>query len=186
LSGGTEAEPMKTSDWVGTLLSGRSSRLSSTLVTRGLATGSGLAISPLDADRATRQTEFVCVQNLFTLADQRSLGVLQKCRSQNIAFVPFVLWRGPRCAKGHRDESVAHRRGTTPGGDSRADRRCVVARPCVLRSLDSGYSNPCASHGEHWIRDVPTGRGNPKQTDDAVPEPCRARNQTVKAVASDD
>jgi pyridoxine 4-dehydrogenase len=56
----------------------------------GLIDGIGLSnVSSTHLERATRQTEIVCVQNLFNLADQRSLGVLEECRRQNIAFVPF-------------------------------------------------------------------------------------------------
>ncbi len=39
--------------------------------------------------RAVDQTEVVCVQNLFNLADQQSLDVLNECENRNIAFVPF-------------------------------------------------------------------------------------------------
>jgi pyridoxine 4-dehydrogenase len=46
--------------------------------------------------RAAAQTEIVCVQNLFNLADQRSLDVLRECQARNIAFVPFcpLGWPG--------------------------------------------------------------------------------------------
>ena len=46
--------------------------------------------------RAVGQTEIVCVQNLFNLADQRSLDVLEECTSRNIAFVPFCPLGWPR------------------------------------------------------------------------------------------
>jgi aryl-alcohol dehydrogenase-like predicted oxidoreductase len=39
--------------------------------------------------RAVAQTEIVCVQNLFNLANQRSADVLAECEARNIAFVPF-------------------------------------------------------------------------------------------------
>ena len=39
--------------------------------------------------RAAAQTEIVCVQNLFSLADQRSGDVLAACGERGIAFVPF-------------------------------------------------------------------------------------------------
>ena len=39
--------------------------------------------------RATAQTQIVCVQNLFNLADQRSRDVLTECQARDIAFVPF-------------------------------------------------------------------------------------------------
>jgi pyridoxine 4-dehydrogenase len=46
--------------------------------------------------RAVAQTEIVCVQNLFNLADQRSLNVREECRSRGIAFVPFCTLGWPR------------------------------------------------------------------------------------------
>jgi pyridoxine 4-dehydrogenase len=56
----------------------------------GLIDGIGLSnISRLHLLRALDQTEIVCVQNLFNLADQRSLDVLTECEARNIAFVPF-------------------------------------------------------------------------------------------------
>ncbi|MFC5268845.1 aldo/keto reductase [Kribbella qitaiheensis] len=56
----------------------------------GLIDGIGLSnISRLHLLRAVDQTEIVCVQNLFNLADQRSLDVLSECEARAIAFVPF-------------------------------------------------------------------------------------------------
>jgi pyridoxine 4-dehydrogenase len=56
----------------------------------GLIDGVGLSnISRLHLLRAVDQTEVVCVQNLFNLADQQSLDVLTECETRNIAFVPF-------------------------------------------------------------------------------------------------
>jgi pyridoxine 4-dehydrogenase len=56
----------------------------------GLIDGIGLSnISQLHLLRAVDQTEVVCVQNLFNLADQQSLDVLTECEARNIAFVPF-------------------------------------------------------------------------------------------------
>jgi pyridoxine 4-dehydrogenase len=56
----------------------------------GLIDGIGLSnISPIHLLRAVDQTEVVCVQNLFNLADQQSLDVLTECEARNIAFVPF-------------------------------------------------------------------------------------------------
>ena len=58
--------------------------------TEGLIDGIGLSnISPIHLIRAVDQTEVVCVQNLFNLADQQSLDVLTECEARNIAFVPF-------------------------------------------------------------------------------------------------
>jgi pyridoxine 4-dehydrogenase len=56
----------------------------------GLIDGIGLSnISLEHLLRAVDQTDIVCVQNLFNLADQRSLDVLEECTRRNIAFVPY-------------------------------------------------------------------------------------------------
>ncbi|MCW2933357.1 MAG: putative oxidoreductase, aryl-alcohol dehydrogenase like protein [Actinomycetia bacterium] len=64
----------------------------------GLIDGVGLSnISREQLLRAVGQTEIVCVQNLFNLADQRSADVLVECAKRGIAFVPFcpLGWPGP-------------------------------------------------------------------------------------------
>jgi pyridoxine 4-dehydrogenase len=56
----------------------------------GLVDGVGLSnISRPHLLRAVEQTEVVCVQNLFNLAEQRSADVLAECARRDIAFVPF-------------------------------------------------------------------------------------------------
>ena len=56
----------------------------------GLIDGIGLSnVSRRHLLRAVAQTEIVCVQNLFNLADQRSQDVLAECAARDIAFVPF-------------------------------------------------------------------------------------------------
>src|SRR6478672_7467073 len=63
----------------------------------GLIDGIGLSnISKHHLVRAANQTEIVCVQNLFNLADRRSLGILEECSERNIAFVPYcpLGWPG--------------------------------------------------------------------------------------------
>ena len=63
----------------------------------GLIDGIGISnVSRRHLLRAAAQTEIVCVQNLFNLADQRSLDVLTECEARNIAFVPFcpLGWPG--------------------------------------------------------------------------------------------
>ena len=63
----------------------------------GLIDGIGLSnISVEHLRRALGQTEIVCVQNLFNLADQRSLDLLRECASEGIAFVPFCPLGWPR------------------------------------------------------------------------------------------
>jgi pyridoxine 4-dehydrogenase len=86
----------------------------------GLIDGIGLSnISRLHLIRAVDQTDIVCVQNLFNLADQQALDVLTECEARNIAFVPFcpLGWPG---AQRHRLLSdpvlatLAARLGATP------------------------------------------------------------------------
>jgi pyridoxine 4-dehydrogenase len=63
----------------------------------GLIGGVGLSnVSREHLLRAVGQTEIVCVQNLFNLADQRSGDVLAECTERGIAFVPFcpLGWPG--------------------------------------------------------------------------------------------
>jgi aryl-alcohol dehydrogenase-like predicted oxidoreductase len=63
----------------------------------GVISGIGLSnVSCRHLLRAVAQTEIVCVQNLFNLADQGSLDVLTECEARNIAFVPFcpLGWPG--------------------------------------------------------------------------------------------
>jgi pyridoxine 4-dehydrogenase len=63
----------------------------------GLVDGIGLSnISTGHLHRAVGQTQIVCVQNLFNLADQRSLDLLNECTLQGIAFVPFFPLGWPR------------------------------------------------------------------------------------------
>jgi pyridoxine 4-dehydrogenase len=63
----------------------------------GLIDGIGLSnISAEHLRRAVQQTQIVCVQNLFNLADQRSGDVLDDCTDQGIAFVPFLPLGWPR------------------------------------------------------------------------------------------
>jgi pyridoxine 4-dehydrogenase len=63
----------------------------------GLIDGIGLSnISRQQLLRAVAQTEIACVQNLFNLADQRSLDVLTECAARVTAFVSFcpLGWPG--------------------------------------------------------------------------------------------
>ncbi|HEY2078321.1 MAG TPA: oxidoreductase [Streptosporangiaceae bacterium] len=63
----------------------------------GLIDGIGLSnISLNHLLRAVDQTDIACVQNLFNLADQRSMDVLEACHQRKIAFVPYcpLGWPG--------------------------------------------------------------------------------------------
>jgi len=86
----------------------------------GLIDGVGLSnVSRAQLLRAVAQTEIVCVQNLFNLADQRSADVLAACAERNIAFVPFcpLGWPGEVRQRLRGDPVVAAagaRLGATP------------------------------------------------------------------------
>jgi pyridoxine 4-dehydrogenase len=86
----------------------------------GLIGGIGLSnISREHLSRALDQTHVVCVQNLFNLADQRSLELLHDCTARGIAFVPFFPLGWPRGAQNSILQSpvlidVGARIGATP------------------------------------------------------------------------
>jgi pyridoxine 4-dehydrogenase len=68
----------------------------------GLIDGVGLSnISRQHLVRAADQTDIVCVQNLFSLADQGSADVLAECAKRDIAFVPFCPLGWPRSVHSH-------------------------------------------------------------------------------------
>ena len=70
----------------------------------------GIGLSNITRDHllmALATTEIVCVQNLFNLADRRSLAVLRECRRREIAFVPYCPLGYPRAA---RDRILQHDR----------------------------------------------------------------------------
>ncbi len=63
----------------------------------GLIAGVGLSNVSLEQLRhAVAETDIVCVQNLFHLADRRAAPVLEECLSRGIAFVPFCPLGWPR------------------------------------------------------------------------------------------
>ena len=86
----------------------------------GLIGGVGISnVSRRHLLRAVAQTQIVCVQNLFNLADQRSLDVLTECEARNIAFVPFcpLGWPGEVRRRLLADPvlaAAARRLGATP------------------------------------------------------------------------
>ena len=86
----------------------------------GLIDGIGLSnVSVEQLLRAVDQTEIVCVQNWFNLADQRAPEVLDECEQRGIAFAPFFPLGYPRRALEQTLgnpvlTSVAARLGATP------------------------------------------------------------------------
>jgi Aldo/keto reductase family len=97
----------------------------------------------------------------------------------HIAFVPFCPLGWPRGVQNAILTNPVVIDRVDAWGNSGADRACVVARRRVQHSFDSRYSNPYASHREHRIRDVQTGRVCPVRSDAAAPESCTARTVTV-------
>ena len=86
----------------------------------GLIDGIGLSNISIDhLHRAVDETEIVCVQNQFNLADQRSLDILRDCERRGIAFVPFSPLGWPRDAQNALRTSpalaeIGTRLGATP------------------------------------------------------------------------
>jgi pyridoxine 4-dehydrogenase len=83
----------------------------------GLIDGVGLSnVSRAQLLSAVDQTEVVCVQNLFNLADRQSLDVLDECARRGIAFVPYCPLGWPRNTVLARPAlvSVAARLSATP------------------------------------------------------------------------
>ncbi|GAB2641377.1 oxidoreductase [Prescottella soli] len=75
-------------DQVGTL---------ATALQDGLIAGVGISnVTREHLIRALEVTDIVCVQNAYSLADQRSKPVLDECTARNIAFVPFGPLGYPR------------------------------------------------------------------------------------------
>lgn len=81
----------------------------------GLIDGIGLSnISARHLRRALEQTDVVCVQNLFNLADGRSADVLELCADRGIAFVPFFPLGSRRGLSDPALAATAARLGATP------------------------------------------------------------------------
>jgi aryl-alcohol dehydrogenase-like predicted oxidoreductase len=63
----------------------------------GLIDGIGISnVSRRHLLSALEQTDIVCVQNLFNVADRQSHDVLAECTARDIAFVPFCPLGWPR------------------------------------------------------------------------------------------
>jgi pyridoxine 4-dehydrogenase len=74
-------------------------RIAALVAARDAGLIDGIGLSNISRDhllRAVSQTEIVCVQNLFNLADQSSFDVLEECAARGIAFVPFCPLGWPR------------------------------------------------------------------------------------------
>jgi aryl-alcohol dehydrogenase-like predicted oxidoreductase len=97
----------------------------------GLIDGVGLSsISAAHLLRAVEQTDIVCVQNLFSLFDQRGRELLDECTSRGIAFVPFF-----------------------PLGSSRVGRQPPLANP-VLTEVAARLNATAAQVALAWLLDV--------------------------------
>jgi len=81
----------------------------------GLIDGVGLSnVTARHLRRALEQTDVVCVQNLFNLADQRSADVFDLCRARGIAFAPFFPIGAQRALGNVTVAATAARLGATP------------------------------------------------------------------------
>jgi diketogulonate reductase-like aldo/keto reductase len=136
----------------------------------GLIDGIGLSnVSRRQLLRAVAQTEIVCVQNLFNLADQRSRDVLTECEARHIAFVPFcpLGWPGEVRRRLLADPVLAElaaRLGATP---------VQVALAWLLdppeHPADPGNPHPRPPRPEPRRRRRPARRRGPRRADPSFP-----------------
>ena len=83
----------------------------------------GIGISTANVEQvqqAIEQAGIVCVQNAFSLLDQRDADVLELCHDQGIAYVPYFplgsAFPGlPKVTDDPDVQAVAERLGATPG-----------------------------------------------------------------------
>jgi aryl-alcohol dehydrogenase-like predicted oxidoreductase len=82
----------------------------------------GIGVSTVSAeqlDHAMRMTEIACVQNAFSLVDQRDAEVLDRCTAAGIAYVPYfplgsAFPNMPKVVEQPAVQAVAQRRGVAP------------------------------------------------------------------------
>jgi aryl-alcohol dehydrogenase-like predicted oxidoreductase len=97
----------------------------------GLIDGVGLSnISLAHLTRALGQTDIVCVQNLFSLVDQRGRDLLDECASRGIAFVPYF-----------------------PLGSARGGQRELLSNPVLVRAAERLNATP-AQVALAWLLDL--------------------------------
>jgi pyridoxine 4-dehydrogenase len=86
----------------------------------GKVAGIGISTAPLaDVVQAIETAQITCVQNQYSLLDQDDGGVLERCTSAGIAFVPYFplgsAFPGiPKVTDDDKVQSVARRIGATP------------------------------------------------------------------------
>jgi pyridoxine 4-dehydrogenase len=86
----------------------------------GKIAGIGISTAPLaDVVQAIETAQITCVQNQYSLLDQDDGGVLERCTSAGIAFVPYFplgsAFPGiPKVTDDDKVQSVARRIGATP------------------------------------------------------------------------
>jgi pyridoxine 4-dehydrogenase len=94
----------------------------------GLIAGVGLSnVSLEQLQHAVAETDIVCVENLFHLADRRGDPLLKECLSRRIAFVPFCPLGWPR----GRDNPVL----TNPAVTDAAARLAITPAQVALQWL---------------------------------------------------
>jgi aryl-alcohol dehydrogenase-like predicted oxidoreductase len=82
----------------------------------------GIGVSTVSAeqlDKAMQMTEIACVQNAFSLADQRDADVLDRCTAAGVAYVPYFPLGSafpnlPKVVDQPAVQAVAHRLGVAP------------------------------------------------------------------------
>ena len=115
--------------------------------------------------RAVAQTEIVCVQNLFNLANQRSADVLAECEARNIAFVPFCPLGLPGEERRRLlADPVLAARGRTAGRDAGAGRAGLAAGRRPEHPAHPGDPHPRPPGREPRRGRRPARRRRPRRT----------------------
>jgi pyridoxine 4-dehydrogenase len=127
----------------------------------------GIGLSNITRDHllgAVSITEIVCVQNLFNLADRRSLPLLRECRRREIAFVPYCPLGYPRA---ERERILQHPRVISIAARHRAS-PAQVALAWLLGVAPNVLLIPGTSNRAHLA--VNLGAGSVKLDSEATRE----------------
>ena len=120
----------------------------------GLIAGIGISnVTHRHLLRALEVTEIVCVQNAYNLADRSSQPVLDECRAQGIAFVPFCPLGGSR----HQHDAIRTNPVVTDIAAGHGATPAQVALAWLLAIADNVLLIPGTSSRGHLAENLAAG-----------------------------
>jgi pyridoxine 4-dehydrogenase len=120
----------------------------------GLIAGIGISnVTHRHLLRALEVTEIVCVQNAYNLADRSSQPVLDECRAQGIAFVPFCPLGGSR----HQHDAIRTNPVVTDIAAGHGTTPAQVALAWLLAIADNVLLIPGTSTRGHLAENLAAG-----------------------------